>query len=127
VLVFRWSWAYAQQCKQFSALSVSCLLVPLTTSKHMADFESVSLAEVKVRTGRKCKTAPLREAVAALQVGDAFFVPYSSEEVKEGYRPSTVTQVVGTMSRANPVVRYSVRRDAKRAGCFVVCVARPQA
>jgi hypothetical protein len=50
----------------------------------MTDFATVSLAEVKVRTGRKRKTAPLREAVAALKAGDAFFVPYSSEASAEG-------------------------------------------
>ena len=93
----------------------------------MTDFETVSLAEVKVRTGRKRKTAPLREAVAALKAGDAFYVPYSSEESTEGYRPSTITQVVGTMSRANAAVRYSVRRDATQSGCFVVCIARSEA
>ena len=81
----------------------------------MTDFATVSLAEVKVRTGRKRKA------------GDAFFVPYSSEASAEGYRPSTITQVVGTMSRANPEVRYSVRRDATQEGCFVVCIARAEA
>ena len=93
----------------------------------MTDFATVSLAEVKVRTGRKRKTAPLREAVAALKAGDAFYVPYSNEESTEGYRPSTITQVVGTMSRANEAVRYSVRRDATQSGCFVVCIARSEA
>jgi hypothetical protein len=31
------------------------------------------------------------------------------------------------MSRANPEVRYSVRRDATQEGCFVVCIARAEA
>lgn len=93
----------------------------------MSSFEKVSMAEVKVRTGRNCKTTPLREEVLAMRPGDAIYVPYWNEETGEGYRPTTISQVVGVMSRASEKVRYSVRRDATRPGCFVLCLEKAPA
>ena len=93
----------------------------------MSSFEKVTLAEVKVRTGRNCKTTPLREEVLGMTPGDAIFVPYYNEETGEGYRPTTISQVVGVMGRASDKVRYSVRRDATRPGCFVLCLDKPEA
>ena len=93
----------------------------------MSSFEKVSMAEVKVRTGRNCKTTPLREEVLAMKPGDAIYVPYWNEETGEGYRPTTISQVVGVMSRASEKVRYSVRRDATRPGCFVLCLEKAPA
>ena len=91
----------------------------------MSSFERVSMSEVKVRTGRVCKTTPLREEVLAMKPGDAIYVPYWNEETGTGYRPTTISQVVGVMSRASDTVKYSVRRDATRPGCFVVCLEKP--
>lgn len=85
------------------------------------------MAEVKVRTGRVCKTTPLREEVSAMSPGDAIYVPYFDETTGQGYRPTTISQVVGVMSRASETVKYSVRRDATRPGCFVVCLKKPAA
>ena len=93
----------------------------------MSSFEKVSMAEVKVRTGRNCKTTPLREEVLAMKPGDAIYVPYWNEETGEGYRATTISQVVGVMSRASETVRYSVRRDATRPGCFVLCLEKAPA
>ena len=100
------------------------LVVLLSAIVVMSSFEKVSMAEVKVRTGRNCKTTPLREEVLALKPGDAIYVPYWNEETGEGYRATTISQVVGVMSRASETVRYSVRRDATRPGCFVLCLEK---
>ena len=105
------------QCTLFVA-SVRVLVV-------MSSFERVSMAEVKGRTARVTKTTPLRNEVLAMKPGDAIYVPYWNEETGVGYRPTTISQVVGVMSRASDEVKYSVRRDATRPGCFVVCLAKP--
>jgi len=92
----------------------------------MSSFERVSMSEVKGRTARVTKTTPLREEVMAMKPGDAIYVPYWDEETGKGYRPTTISQVVGVMSRASDKVKYSVRRDATRPGCFVLCLEKPQ-
>lgn len=91
----------------------------------MSSFERVTMSEVKVRTGRPCKTTPLREEVLAMKPGDAIYVPYFNAETGEGYKPTTISQVVGVLSRASEQVKYSVRRDATRPGCFVLCLEKP--
>lgn len=102
------------QCTLFLQL-VPVLLV-------MSSFERVPMSEVKTRTTRACKTTPLREEVLAMKPGDAIYVPYFSEETGMGYKATTISQVVGVLSRASETVRYSVRRDATRPGCFVLCL-----
>lgn len=91
----------------------------------MASFEKVPMAEVRVRTGRTCKTTPLREEIMAMKLGDAIYVPYFDEEAGTGYRPTTISQVVGMLSRNSEEFKYSVRRDATRPGCFILCLAKP--
>lgn len=93
----------------------------------MSSFEKVTMAEVKVRTGRNCKTTPLREEVLAMKEGDAIYVPYYNEETGTGYRPTTISQVMGMLTKLSDRYRYSVRRDATRPGCFVLCVRKPAA
>lgn len=83
------------------------------------------MSEVKGRTARVTKTTPLREEVSAMKPGDAIYVPYYDSETDTGYKPTTISQVVGVMSRASSEVKYSVRRDATRPGCFVLCLAKP--
>jgi hypothetical protein len=91
----------------------------------MASFEKVTMAEVKVRTGRNCKTTPLREEVLAMKEGDAIYVPYYDEETGTGYRPTTISQVMGMLTKLSARYRYSVRRDATNPGCFVLCLRKP--
>ncbi len=62
-----------------------------------------------------------------MKPGDAIYVPYYDENSGTGYKPTTISQVVGVMSRASEKVRYSVRRDATRPGCFVLCLDKPGA
>lgn len=91
----------------------------------MSSFEKVTMAEVRVRTGRNCKTTPLREEVLAMKEGDAIYVPYFDESTGVGYRPTTISQVIGMLSRLSEKYKYSVRRDATRPGCFVLCLTKP--
>jgi hypothetical protein len=90
----------------------------------MASFESASMADVAQRTARRCKTDPLRDAVMGMSLGDCMFVPYYDEATEEGFKPNTITQVVGALSRVNSEVRYAVRRDTTRPGSFVLCLPR---
>ena len=87
-------------------------------------IQSVDMAEVQTRTGRRCKTAPLRAALSQMAPGDAISVSYFNDETGEGYRPSTVAQVVGSFSRANKEMRFSVRGSADKAHCYVLCLDR---
>lgn len=87
----------------------------------MSVFEKVSVADIPARSSRRSKTTPLREAIASLSVEEAVYVPYFNKETKEGYKPSTVAQVVGSMSKASADYRYSVRSEAAKTGCYVIC------
>jgi hypothetical protein len=87
-------------------------------------MEDVSLDEVKRRTRRPRKTQPLRDRIAAMVPGDAIFVSTYEEgedEVEGAYRPGTISQVVGEISRTHETLRYSVRRDQTQPGFFVTC------
>jgi hypothetical protein len=87
----------------------------------MSAFEKVSVADIPARSARRSKTTPLREAIAALQPEEAFYVPYFDKETEEGYKPSTVAQVVGRMSKDSADYRYSVRSEASKNGCYIIC------
>lgn len=87
-------------------------------------MEDVTLDEVKRRTRRPRKTQLLRDRIAAMVPGDAIFVGTygEGEEAVEGaYRPGTISQVVGEISRKHETLRYSVRRDQTQPGFFVTC------
>ncbi len=91
----------------------------------MSAFEKVSVADIPARSARRSKTTPLREAIAALQPEEAFYVSYFNAETGEGYKPSTVAQVVGRMSKDSAQYRYSVRSEASKAGCYIICNLKP--
>lgn len=91
----------------------------------MASFQAATPEDVAQRTGRRCKTDPLRDAVLAMEIGDCIFIPYFDEKTApDGFKPNTVTQVVGGLSRTSATVRYAVRRDITRPGAFVLCLTR---
>jgi len=91
----------------------------------MASIESTTLADVTRCTARRCKTDPLRDAVMAMKLGDCLYIPYYDEEtVPEGFKPNTITQVVGSLSRMSTDVRYAVKRDTTRPGSFVLCLPK---
>lgn len=87
-------------------------------------IQPVDMSEVQTRLGRRCKTAPLREALAQMAHDDAIHVDYYNEQTGEGYKPSTVAQVVGSLSRASGTTRFSVRKDPDKSGCYVLCLKR---
>lgn len=83
------------------------------------------MADVAQRTARRCKTDPLRDAVMGMKLGDCLFIPYYDEETApDGFKPNTITQVVGGLSRVHTEVRYAVRKDSTRPGSFVMCLPR---
>lgn len=94
----------------------------------MSAFQRVSLADIPARAVRRTKTDPLREALAGLSLEEGVYVPYFDEQTKEGYKPSTVAQVTSSMSKASVEYRYSVRSvrsDAGKTGCYVICLSKP--
>ena len=76
-------------------------------------FSVMSAADVPARATRTSKTTPLRLALAALEIGEAIEVAYDHADPEAGYRPTTVSQVVGTMSADSESIKFSVRRKAE--------------
>jgi hypothetical protein len=87
----------------------------------MPALEKVSAADIPARTSRSSKTSPLREAILALSAEEGLYVQYYDKESGEGYKPSTVAQVAGRLSRESNQFRYSVRSEASKKGCYILC------
>jgi hypothetical protein len=83
-------------------------------------FTKVAIDEVRIRAGRRGKTGPLRDQIVALAMGEALYVPFYDPDANIGYKPSTVAQLAGLLSRHGEY-RYSVCRDNTSDGCFIVC------
>lgn len=90
----------------------------------MPALEKVSAADIPARTSRSSKTSPLREAILALSAEEGLYVQYYDKESGEGYKPSTVAQVAGRLSKDNAQFRYSVRSDASKKGCYILCTPK---
>lgn len=83
-------------------------------------FNVISAAAVPARATRTSKTTPLRNALAALEIGEAIEVAYDEFDAEKGYRPTTISQVAGTMTSRSETVRYSVRRKPDGTGCYLI-------
>ena len=70
------------------------------------------------QVGRKSLTAPLRNEVLDLEPGEAIEVNFDE------FKPGTVTQVVGNLSRRDATRKFSVRKRRDGNGCFVICSSR---
>jgi hypothetical protein len=88
-------------------------------------FSVLSAADVPDRATRMSKTTPLRNALAALEVGEAIEVSYDSHDAEAGYRPTTISQVAGTMSSRSTSVRFAVRKKADGTGCYLIAGPKP--
>jgi hypothetical protein len=88
-------------------------------------FSVMSAADVPARATRTSKTTPLRLALAALEIGEAIEVAYDHADPEAGYRPTTVSQVVGTMSADSESIKFSVRRKADASGCYIIAGPKP--
>jgi hypothetical protein len=89
-------------------------------------FPVLSAAEVPARATRTSKTTPLRNALAALQIGEAIEVDYDSHDPEAGYRPTTISQIAGTMTVRSSDVKFSVRRKADGTGCYLIAGPKPE-
>lgn len=87
-------------------------------------IQSVDMAEVHSRIGRRCKTAPLRNAISKMAPGEAICVAHYNPQTGEGFKPSTIAQVVGSFSRSSETMRFSVRRSLDKASCYILCTSR---
>ena len=90
----------------------------------MAEFEKITVDEARQRISRRSKTSPLRDEILKMQAGDAISVSFYNAETGDGYKPTTVAQVVSQMSKGNADVRYSMRKNADGNGCFVMCIEK---
>jgi hypothetical protein len=88
-------------------------------------FSVLSAADVPDRATRTSKTSPLRNALAALQIGEAIEVAYDFHDPEAGYRPTTISQVAGTMSARSAEVRFAVRKKADGTGCYLIAGPKP--
>jgi hypothetical protein len=78
----------------------------------------ITAEEALAQAGRQSKTAPLRNEILDLEPGEAVQVSF------EEFKPGTITQVVGNLSRRDATRRFSVRKRRDGDGCFVICSAR---
>lgn len=97
----------------------------------LMSFSVVSADVIPPVATRTSKTTPLREAMAALQIGEAIELSYSivngvEVEVEGGFRPTTVSQVCGTMSRRCADKSFSVRTKPDKSGCYILAVDKPE-
>jgi hypothetical protein len=78
----------------------------------------ITAEQALAQVGRKSLTTPLRNEVLDLEPGEAIEV--SLDE----FKPGTVTQVVGNLSRRDDTRKFSVRKRRDGSGCFVICSSR---
>jgi hypothetical protein len=90
-------------------------------------FSVLSAAELPARASRSSKTTPLRNALAELQIGEAIEVAYDSHDPEAGYRPTTISQVAGTMTARSSDMKFSVRKKADGTGCYLIAGPKPDA
>jgi hypothetical protein len=88
-------------------------------------FAVIPASEVPTSTTRISKTTPLRNAMLELAIGEAIEVVYDSVDPVDGYRPTTVNQVAGTMSRRSETVKFSVRKKTDGTGCYIIAGPKP--
>ena len=88
-------------------------------------FSVLSAADLPGRATRTSKTTPLRNALAALQVGEAIEVAYDTHDAEAGYRATTISQVAGTMTANSTTVKFSVRKKADGTGCYLIAGPKP--
>jgi len=88
-------------------------------------FSVLSAAELPARASRSSKTTPLRNALAELQIGEAIEVAYDSHDPEAGYRPTTISQVAGTMTARSSDMKFSVRKKADGTGCYLIAGPKP--
>jgi hypothetical protein len=67
------------------------------------------------QTGRQTKTASLRNEILDLEVGEAIEVGFDE------YKPGTIIQVAGNLSRRQSTRRFSVRKRRDGNACFIIC------
>lgn len=77
----------------------------------------ITAEEALSQTGRRSKTSPLRNEILDLEPGEAIEVGFDE------YKPGTITQVVGNLSRRQLSRKFSVRKRRDGMGCFVICTA----
>lgn len=78
----------------------------------------ITAEQALAQAGRQSKTTPLRNEIMDLEPGEAIEIGFDE------YKPGTITQVVGNLSRRELSRRYSVRKRRDGQGCFIICQPR---
>lgn len=89
-------------------------------------FSVISASDVPARATRASKTTPLRNALAALSIGEAIAVSFEEFDPEGGYRPTTISQVAGNMSARSESIKFSVRKNPESTGCFIIAGPKPE-
>jgi len=90
----------------------------------MPSIEVLSATDIPARTHRVLLTEPLREKIKDLTPDLSLFVPWQDEKTGEGYKPTTISQVAGTLTKQSEDYRYSVQSDPKRNGSYIKCILK---
>jgi hypothetical protein len=88
-------------------------------------FTVIPATDVPETSSRVTKTSPLRNALAALQIGEAIEVSYETHDAENGYKATTISQIAGTMSSKSSTVKFSVRKKPDGTGCFLIATEKP--
>ena len=88
-------------------------------------FPVLSATEIPETSSRITKTYPLRVALSQLSVGEAIEVAYDSHDPENGYKPTTISQVAGTMSAKSEAIRFSVKKKSDGTGCYLIAGQKP--
>lgn len=78
----------------------------------------ITAEEALAQTGRHSKNEPLRNEILDLEPGEAIQVSFDE------FKPGTITQVVGNLSRRQLTRKFSVRKHRDGLGCFIICTPR---
>lgn len=75
----------------------------------------ITAEEALANVGRQSKTSPLKAELATLEPGQAIDVSFDE------FKPGTIAQVAGNLSRRQTSRKFSVRKRADGKGCFIIC------
>jgi hypothetical protein len=78
----------------------------------------ITAEEALAQVGRRSKASPLRSEILDLEPGEAIEIGFNE------FKPSTITQIAGNLSRRQLSRKFSVRKRRDGLGCFVICTAK---
>lgn len=75
----------------------------------------ITAEEAIAQVGYRSQTTPLRREILDLEPGEAIEVGFDE------FKPGTIVQVAGNLSRRDLSRKFSVRKRRDGLGCFIIC------